>query len=68
MLELNYLKINFNLIRCLPSLRAPHPITTASLSVYWSFEQAGGKQTGEIVDVNNTGDSIIKMAMSLYCQ
>jgi hypothetical protein len=36
------------------------------LFVYWSLEPAGGKQTGEIVDVKNTGDSIVKMAMSLY--
>lgn len=52
----------------LPSFKAPHPMTAASLSVYWSLEPAGGKQTGDTVDVKKTGDSRVKMAISLYCK
>ncbi len=41
-------------------------MTAASLLVYWSSDPADGKQTGEIVDVKNTGDSNVRIAMSLY--
>lgn len=41
-------------------------MTAASLLWYWSPEPAGGRHTGEMVDVKKTGDSIVRIAMSLY--
>jgi hypothetical protein len=32
---------------------------------YWSLDSGEGKQTGEIVSVNLTGDFSVRMAMSL---
>jgi hypothetical protein len=42
-------------------------MVTASLLAYWSAKLMGGRQTGDIVRVNVTGDSIVRRAMSLYC-
>lgn len=39
-----------------------------SLSTYLSLESADGKQTGEMVSEYSTGDSNVKMAISLYCE
>ena len=44
---------------------APHPLTMANSPSYWSLDSGGGKQTGEMVSVNLTGESSVRMAMSL---
>jgi hypothetical protein len=44
----------------------PHPNSMACLSAYWSESAlAGGKQTGETLLETMTGESSVKMAISL---
>jgi hypothetical protein len=41
-------------------------LTMANSPSYWSLDPCGGKQTGEMVSVNLTGESSVRMAMSLF--
>jgi hypothetical protein len=48
---------------------SPHPLAMANWPSYWSYslmDPSEGKQTGEIVLVNSTGESSVRMAMSLF--